>query len=329
MIHMRKRALILALLTGLVLSSCGKAKTYPTEAYRITLPFHTDYKIMQLTDIHVEIQSDIPDVESLLDKVLNQATYHSQYPGKPDLMVITGDTFMNATKAMVQEILDHLNSWQIPFAFTYGNHDLQGDYSYRYLADEVQKRSYARYIDYGDDDLYSQANYYLDLDENSQTKYRLYILDSNTYHLASGIFHYDVIHEDQLAHVEAIAKDEGVVPSLAFFHMPLYEFKDAYDAYLKGDCPGDGDDPGVIHLGYQRTDAFQRMKAVGVKVMFIGHDHVNDSHLLYQDVVLAYDLKATREIYHRDDRIGCTLIRLSDDTESFGLGNVERVFVQP
>jgi 3',5'-cyclic AMP phosphodiesterase CpdA len=298
-----------------MLTSCG-GKDYAYSDYRLEMNFHAGFKIVQLTDLHIAIETDLVALEALLDLDIKES--------EPDLVVVTGDTFMTADKEIVQETLGYFDSWGVPFAFTYGNHDSQGDYDYRFIPHELSKCQNALYVDYDDDNLTGLANYYVDLNEGGSVKYRLFIIDSNSYHLSGVGYKYDIIHPEQLTQVEKTVEGEGLVTALAFFHIPLYEFDDAYKAYKAGTCVGSGENYESVSYPYVRTDAFDRLKAAGVKGIFVGHDHINDTQLLYQDVVLSYGLKSSLEIYNRTDMVGYKLITLTEDSSAFGLDNITR-----
>ena len=80
---MRNKILILLqiIFLSLVLTSCG-AKTYPVESYKKELKYLENYKILQLTDIHLGLNADIDYELKYLTKVIGEA-------GEVDLIVIT------------------------------------------------------------------------------------------------------------------------------------------------------------------------------------------------------------------------------------------------
>ena len=59
--------------------------------------------------------------------------------------------------------------------------------------------------------------------------------------------------------------------------------------------------------------------------MFCGHDHINNSVIDYEGVILGYGVKSTWEIYHDDDILGYCLITLTD--ADFSLDNIKSVYV--
>ena len=320
---MKKKALS-AFLSLLLLgvTSCTGEKTYSVSDYGKSMAYHDDFTILQWTDIHLGIESDTSKVQEVLDLELDDI--QSKKGRAPELIVITGDTFLNAEKSTVDWFFSYLDEKNIPFAFTYGNHDFQGSYSNDYIGKVISEKKNAVFVDYPDDSISGWTNYYIDLTEKDSTKYRLFIVDSNSYYQQGLKIQYDIIHKDQLAHIDDIVKEKGKVPSLAFYHIPVYEFDDAYKDYQAGKMKGTGTNEEKVAYGYQRTDAFTRMKEDGVIGMFCGHDHINNSSLLYQDVLLSYGMKSTYEIYN--DEVGYTLIHLHGQ-ETFALDDIEKVVV--
>lgn len=305
------------LLASLSLAGCSSAKSYQIGDYRKTMAFHEGFKVLQLTDLHYSVTTILPDADAFVKQEIEDAN--------ADLIVITGDTFMDASTSIVQHVINYLDSFNVPFALTYGNHDFQGDYSSDYIGSLLEKTTNAVYVDYADDDIYGKTNYFIDLVKDNSVAYRLYIVDSNSYwYNGFGVkMGYDIIHEDQLVQMEKAKETFGAAPALAFYHIPVYEFSTAYTQYQNGEIPGVGENHEKCSVGYQESDAFARMKAVGVEGMFIGHDHINTTTLLYQDVYLSYGMKGTKEIYH--ESIGYTLLTLN--TSGFGFDNIQKVVI--
>ena len=302
-----KKILAVLMLMPFLLASCNGVaqKEYKIEDYKITMDYKSDFKIMQLTDLHFSMQTDFKTTTNYLKNNILTCS--------PDLIVVTGDTFMDANKSIVSNVLDFIDSFDIPFAFTYGNHDFQGDYDNYYVSNYVKTKKNAKFIDYEDDNIYGQANYFIDLMEDEKVKYRLYIIDSNSYHFNGFGYNYDIIHDDQIKHLEDIYNEDGDAFGLAFYHIPLYETSDALRLYKRDEIEGQGDVREKVAYGYKRTDAFNRMKNIGIKAHFYGHDHINNADVLYQGVTLSYGTKSTSEIYHDDDLLGYKEIILKDD----------------
>lgn len=326
---MKKRSSLLyfSLVPLLLLTSCGE-KQYPVEDYRLSMPYEDNFKILQWSDIHLGNQSDTHDI-------LTHLRYDFVQADNPNLIVITGDTFMGATRSQIDTFFNFMETLtvekengekkKVPFAFTYGNHDIQGNYDTDFIAKRIMKCENAMFMDYEDDNIFGRTNYCIDLLDADEVKYRLYIIDSNAYIQTGHTFGYDNIHDDQLDHMKKLHDTFGDAPALAFFHIPLYEFADAYESIdsLPHDPNGQLNE-GVSYPVY-RTDAFDRMKnECNVKGMFVGHDHVNNFTIEYQGVVLSYSTRCTDQVY--GDKTGVTTIIL-DDNKEFSYTDVHKEFI--
>ena len=252
---MKTKKLIALILLSLTCASCSQSQEYEVNDYRTTMTFHEDFKIMQLTDLHLGIEVDLARNLNFVSKLIDEAD--------PDLIVVTGDSFMYGSKGMVKHLFEMLNDKcqeltashpekLTKFAVTFGNHDNQGDYPLYYInktilkytttdGNEVKDNKYAAFIDYKNDNLHGFANYFIDLvdDRNKSidevdVKYRLHIFDSNSYHQVGQRYKYEVILEDQLAHVkniyETATKDKDYI-GMGFFHIPFYQFEEVKKQY--------------------------------------------------------------------------------------------------
>ena len=208
---MRKQLLTVLLLCALLLCAVGCAdaqhgvgKTaYAVQQYRTTMQYYEDFKILQIADLHLGIETDV----ALQLQIVCQTIRLEQ----PDLIILTGDNFMYASKGVVKSLISTLNEEcaaltlarngrLTKFTLTFGNHDNQGDYSRYYInnvissyvtgdGNEIADQKFAAFVDYEDDNLFGLANFYIDLvDDRTKSldavdvKYRVHIIDSNTYH---------------------------------------------------------------------------------------------------------------------------------------------------
>lgn len=271
----------------------------------------------------------------------------------PDLILLTGDNFMYASREVVRLLMETVNeecrllSEQNPnrlskFAVTYGNHDNQGDYDYYFInevvlslaakdGEERKTGKYAAFLDYEDDGITGLANYYIDLvDDRSLSResvdviYRLHILDSNTYHFSGLRYQYDVIHEDQLAQVEKIRAEATVDKDyigLCFFHIPLCEYTEAKAQYEAASDPtevGQGEWRERILHPYENNGAFLRLRAAGIQGFIAGHNHRNYGDLLYTEdsgrkSLFSFGVKGSNQLYHDADMIGYKVITLEGE----------------
>ena len=348
---MKRKIVAALLLVALFCSLCGCASyrdvpkdvgknAYAVEAYRTTMQYYDDFKVLQLADLHLGIETDVAHQLEIVKAAI--------FTEQPDLVILTGDNFMYATKGVVNSLVTTLNTAcaeltaardgrLTKFTMTFGNHDNQGDYSRYYInetllrfaaadGNEVAEGKYAAFVDYEDDNLFGLANFYIDLvDDRTKSrdevdvKYRLHIIDSNTYHFMGPDYDYDVMHDEQLAHaanVYANATADGDYIGMAFFHIPFHEYQEAWEEYRAAadpDLVGQGEFREDALYGYTDNGTYEALHAANVVAFFCGHDHINYGDFLYRgEAILSYGVKSTNQLYHDTDMIGYKTLTLKD-----------------
>ena len=342
---MKKALAIIFILIFLVsVASCTQKESngisYDVNDYRTTMKYHDDFKILQITDLHFGIECDLESQLGMLKSSIDEA--------QPDLIILTGDNFMYANKSIVYALVSTLNEkckeltstrgLLTKFAITFGNHDNQGDYDRYFINEtilsftttdgmEIEHSKYGAFIDYENDNIFGLTNYFIDLvDENdtNDVKYRIHIIDSNTYYNVGFGYKYDVIHQDQLEHAKNIYKkateDKDYI-GLAFFHIPFAEYQDAYDQYLNsenGANLGQGIYNEHVLSPYINNGSYQSLKEANIVSFFAGHDHINYGDFIYTDengdnAILSYGVKSTNQLYHDTEMIGYKTITLKDN----------------
>lgn len=303
------------IITSLLASSCGGVG----DPYSLDINYKADFKILWLTDIHYGPEADSKKEAEFnhLDKIIKEA-------GQPDLIIITGDAFRRASLSHVSEFFSFLDSYGIKWAFTFGNHDQETfKDSPDYISEEIAKCKNKVYYDDPKDGFYGKANYYINLKSGSKTIYRLFMIDSNA-DSPSGEG-YDVIHEDQLKHLEqVVSNNDDSAVNLAFIHIPLFQYQSAWDGFKIGLYQGRGNNGETCCIPYMDNGAYQVFKKAGIKACFAGHDHLNYSDINYKgEMILSYGLKANDLDYHDDAICGYKTITLPEETSSFGLENIQ------
>ncbi len=349
---MKKRILAALLLAVLLLSLVGcqnshrgvGKREYPVEAYRTTMQYYEDFKVLQLTDLHLGIETDVAHQLQIVENAIRAE--------QPDLVVLTGDNFMYASKGVVKSLISTLNAAcesltaarggrLTKFTMTFGNHDNQGDYSRYYInkvisaykaadGNEIAEGKYAAFVDYEDDNLFGLANFYIDLVDDpakgrdaADVKYRLHVIDSNTYHFMGPDYDYDVIHDEQLLHAanvyEKATADKSYI-GMAFFHIPFHEYQEAYEEYKTAPVKalvGQGEFREDALYGYTDNGSYEALRAANIVAFFCGHDHINYGDFIYRDeAILSYGVKSTNQLYHDTDMIGYKTLVLRDVTVS-------------
>ena len=336
-------SLALILIFPCIFSCAPAERAYSVSEYRTTMQFYEDFKILQLTDLHFGIESDLALQLEIVKKAINAE--------KPDLIILTGDSFMYSSKGVVDSLFYTLNEEckaitaergrLTKFTFTFGNHDNQGDYSRYYInssllsyatkdGDEIKDGKFAAFVDFEDDNLFGLTNFYIDLvddrtksAETVDVKYRLHIIDSNSYHFVGPDYDYDVIHEEQLEHAvnirENATADRDYI-GMAFFHIPLYEYEDAYAQFENANSGQGKFNEGVLY-GYENNGAYTKLRSAGIVAFFCGHDHINYGDFIYSDhtkdvpdaAILSYGVKSTNQLYHDKEMMGYKTVTLKGD----------------
>jgi 3',5'-cyclic AMP phosphodiesterase CpdA len=290
--------------------------------YTKNLSYSDGYRILQLSDLHYGVTVDFKSEFAYLDKLVTKAS--------PDLIVITGDCFMNANAYTIQTAFNHFGSYNIPWTMVFGNHDTQSISSPRFIIDCLKNAKNSFFVDVNDD-TYGNCNFVYNLKSGDETKWQLYFLDSNSYHFNGIDYDYDIIHSDQLVWYDNCIKAsnnnlDNPIPSLCFMHIPLFEYKDAYDSIGGKNGLKEGEYVEEnFSIGYKNSGFFQKIVDMkSTKGVFCGHDHVNSFAIDYKAITLSYGVKTGDCIYHNAEHMGGQVITLRDDGT---FDKIERIFL--
>lgn len=310
-----------------------------TGVYTMTKADRSDFRILQLTDIHLGgsalcFDKDLRALQAI--SALLEAT-------RPDLVVVTGDlsypvglsSFSFNNTAPVQQFAAFMRNTGIPWAFTYGNHDTES-----YAATDTSglqalyqslswDTSHTLLYPYVQPDVYGRNNQLIEIRRaDGRLNQAVFLIDSNAY-TGEGFNKYDYIHDDQIEwyrqQVQRLNQEaKKTVPSLMFFHIPLQEYQTAYDLYEQGS----GDVKYYFGVKGQEVGAsehpsgmFAAVKELGSTTgIFCGHNHLNNFSIEYEGVRLTYgmsiDYLATPGIARMTEQRGGTLITIHDDGSS-------------
>lgn len=287
-----------------------------------------DFKILQLSDLH--LVSSALGVKN--DRKALEAINQLVHRARPDLVILTGDisypfsvlSGSSDNLAQAKLFCTAMESLGVPYAVALGNHDSESGSraSREELGTFYQSQPNCLFLNEGLA-LSGVGNYAIHLDGENGTVMALMVLDSNDY--VDNIFHYDRIHDDQVAwfrdHLLDLAETEGrTVPSLAFFHIPLPEYEEAWNA-VQSQSPDAIWHYGSVHEGISASEMdsglFEIFQEVGTVGAFVGHDHVNNFSITYKGVRLTYgmsiDYFAYFNAYLKRGHRGGTLITVRAD----------------
>lgn len=300
---------------SLVFSASAFAINDQTPAYKAHLSFGTNdqFTILQLADIQ-DTFAMFPIVKDFIRDIVPATN--------PDLIVLTGDNFSGGSchtgihmidkvlvKVAISQYMSVLDSYGIPIAIVFGNHDAETT-----VSKEEQMEIYNTYtnsISYNEgSSTYGCGNYNVPIyasQDSEELLYNLWMVDSGMYDDING--GYDYVHQDQIdwyvnTSNELKAHNNNVpVPSLMFQHIIVPDIYDALlpvEAGTQGAIGHDGNyyllNPantkgGVMHESpcpsNTNSGQFEAVVNQGdVVAMVFGHDHVNSFIVEHRDVDL-------------------------------------------
>ena len=275
------------------------------------------FKILQLTDTHYVSGNEksvraLKNVEEMLDTE------------KPDLVIHTGDViYGKPAEESAREILAPISERKIPFAVAFGNHDEEFGRTRAEMLDIVMSIPYN--VNTRIEGIHGESNAVLTLASPTTGKVDrvLYLFDSNAYSKIPGIKGYDHIRFDQIAwyrqQSEAFTKMNGgtPIPSFAFFHIPILEYKDGLADDRNHDLRGIKGE--LIASPNLNSGAFVSMKEMGdMQAMFVGHDHNNDYAMYWNGLFFIYGrFSGCDTVYNDLLPNGARVIELTEGEKSF------------
>lgn len=326
--------------------------------------FTTDreFKVMQLSDIH--LGSAILTVDN--DKQVIKTVETMIRAEKPDLVIVTGDaffpvpqsgTFNNGNELKVFSTM--MNKLGVYWAFAFGNHEYQG-FAYldeAALAERLEGCGKYCLFQRGSESVSGEGNYAINVKNSDGVITRSFImLDSHAYLPGDTLGlgeKYDNIHPDQIDWYtatltnlnelnkqailntkdvktrQAYSKQFSIIKSFLFFHIPLKEYKTAWENYQNAGYRNTADTKYIygymgeekapyIYCGDGEDDLFESVLDFGsTEGIFCGHDHTNNFSFEYKGVRLTYGLSCDCLVYknikHLGAQRGCTLIGCGAD----------------
>lgn len=282
-----------------------------------------DFVILNFTDVQFNDILDIGKAEftyATMDELVKRV--------HPDLITITGDIVwaLPFTRRSVMRFIMHMDGYRVPWAPVFGNHDAEGNCDLNWIADKfILSRNCV--FSKGPVNIGGVGNYVINIKEDGKVVHTLFMLDSHAYRYYPELdkTKYDFVQPAQIGwyrwHLHGIAAENGGVKpaSTVFMHIPLPQFKTAYEEYRKsGFSPemGFGVNNERVNCAPVDSGFFDVIKAEGsTHDVVCGHDHINDSSVVYQGVRLTYALKTGDRCYWQDDGMmnGGTVLRVASD----------------
>ncbi|HVU94200.1 MAG TPA: metallophosphoesterase family protein [Puia sp.] len=282
------------------------------------------FRIIQFTDTHFQFNSIRSDSVKLFIRQIIEKE-------RPDLVVFTGD-IVCSPKATTREgwlsLTQPLVETKTPWAITFGNHDAQYDMTRQQIMQLLATIPYNLSVP-GPPELSGCGNYTLEVKANDgrTNAALLYLFDSHEWpfdrrpdrpneHTVYG--EYDWIRMDQIqwyrntSQAFTHANHDKALPALAFFHIPLPEFKDIIGNPTTVGFQGETVCSPDVNSGLFAS--FIDMK--DVMGVFCGHDHNNNYIGCRMNIALSYGCVTGRECYGITDR-GARIIELTEGQRKF------------
>ncbi len=293
------------------------------DEYVFEMEYHDNFNILQLTDIHWNINTSTTSSKSYISNLLAEVDSHIQKEqgesAKIDLVELTGDTFMLATADYVDSFIEFFEEQADLYGFTYtviwGNHDRQGTYNPAYLAKSFANAEHCLYKEVSDD-LYGRSNFVINLMSGDTTVWQIANLDSGASFsdsFSSFGRDYDYIRDDEVdwwTKVHAAAGDN--VPSIAYFHIPTTDFDKIYEQVSSSKAAGETTYKDAYFklegFGSSEVDStfIETAKANNLKGAFCGHAHNVDWTVEYDDLIMGLGVKTGTELYYAEIDVDST-----------------------
>lgn len=277
------------------------------ETFTYTIDKNKDFKILQLTDLHLGFGF----ISRKKDNLALNAVTKIIHKAKPDMIVLTGDSIfpflpkagtLNNRK-QAYKLMKFMDSFAIPYTLVFGNHDCEmgSTCNKEELAQIYKKGKYCIFTE-GRKELTGVGNFFINLtDSDGNALLPLVMLDSNMYGDGWFFSGFDCIHEDQtewcMNRLSKLKKINPDIKAMAFFHMPVREFKEAYEKMKLGDKRVVYEHGSIAEkdeyfgISYKNGDFFKKAVENGIiKWMFCGHDHLNTLSLTYKGIRLTYGM---------------------------------------
>ena len=292
-------------------------------AKKPVLKFNEDgkFKIAQFTDLHLGLGEGASEYRILqANKTLARVSRVVRQEN-PDFIVLTGDVVTGGNAAKTWEtILDSLASFKIPFCIVFGNHDPERKLTRKEMSGFIVNTPYSL-------NKLNDAEELADMElevlssKGDKTSLVLYCMDSHDYSTIKSVKGYGWFTTDQIDWLRKSCMDRTQsnggtpVPSLAFFHICLQEYAQAWNNPKNARKGKRAEDecPGALNTGM-----FAAMVESGSVIgTFVGHDHDNDYVVIEKGIALGYGRFSGDDSTYNNLRPGARLIVVEEGQRSF------------
>lgn len=308
------------------------------------LKFNPDgnFRILMISDFHAGSRHKAAKDNFPYSPKLKEAIEALVKETNPDFVMLGGDQCIGKSeeymKSALTDILEPIQSRNIPWAHVYGNHDRESA-----LTTKEQEPIYESFplclSKTGPDDIFGVCNYCLTIlsSKDDSPAFNLFALDSNR-EISDYIEQFGIKEEDNnillpfafgSRSVQAMPFFEQVmwyfnlskemekengrkIPAIMFMHNPLLEHNLIFRNPEQCDMYGDKRE--AVCCSELNSGLFMACLERGdIKGIFCGHEHHNSYHGKYCGIYLGYDSAVGYDMSAHDDVRGGRVIDLKED----------------
>ena len=264
----------------------------------------------------------------------------------PDCIIVTGDiTYgeFDDTGESLQSFIDKMESYNLPWAPVWGNHDNESRLGVNW---QCQQFINAKNCLFKKGSTVGCSNYVVGIkSRNGELLRLLYMMDSNGCYNASELSISQGVKKEvgfapqqmewmATSYADICQQYNKRVPSFACFHIEpidylrIIEQKGYYnsEAFSKYDIAPGTEDFGDIHesiwTGDNPISVLPAFRSANVDGAFFGHSHINHASIVGEGIRWTYGLKTGRYDYHEKEKLGGTLITLSNNCAQFSIEHI-------
>lgn len=286
------------------------------QAQKLAFNEQGSFKIVQLTDMHYLHGNTVSDTTLLLlNRVLDTE--------KPDLVLFTGDIVTGPVQEGWDAVTAPVIKRNIPFAVTLGNHDHEHGVTRGMIAEIVT--GYPMNVNslsaVSDDRVLDNVIPVYEGTRSLKEAALIYCFDSGAYSTIGDLEGYGWITDEQIdwyrdQSMGYTRKHNFVpLPALAFFHIPLPEYRTAFDddQWIRFGVRKEKECAPELNSGMLL--AMREMR--DVMATFTGHDHVNNYIVDYHGIALAYGAFSGWKTTYTPEINGARVILLKKGSREF------------
>lgn len=192
-----------------------------TDAFTLYKDPNKDFKILNLTDVQMSTNYPIWQVNKNYNLIKELVAAE-----KPDLITLTGDNiWLLNTKAASKRFVKEMDSFGIPWAPVFGNHDAESDVDQNWLVDTFTKSKYC-IMKKGPANIDGVGNYIINIKDKASNKiiHTLFMLDSHNHGVYPNTMDSANIYPGAPGVIK-VAGNSGILTKNGYSFKPVFDEK--------------------------------------------------------------------------------------------------------